>query len=76
MNVVENKNETMLQPTTMNRSEIQEFRKKMQVACNQDSVGCLLIVCSAVPLCDTLPALNFHLEQMAGDKKLDELRSF
>ena len=69
MNVVENKIETTLEPTTMYRSQIQEFRKKMQVACNQDSVGCLLIVCSA-------SALNFHLEQVAGDKKLDELRSF
>ena len=27
------------------------------------------MVCSA-------SALNFHLEQVAGDKKLDELRSF
>ena len=76
MNVVENKNETTLEPTTMNRSQIQEFRKNRKVACNQDSVGCLLIVCGAVPLCDALSALNFHLEQMAGDKKLDELRSF
>ena len=53
MNFVENKNETTLEPTTVYRSQIQEFRKKRQVAWSQDSVGCLLIVCSAVPL-------NFH----------------
>ena len=76
MNVVEKKNETTLEPTTVSRSQIQEFRKHRKVACNQDSVGCLLIVCGAVLLSDTLSALNFHLEQMAGDKKLDELRSF
>ena len=35
MNVVENKNETTLEPTTMYRSQIQEFRKKMHLACNQ-----------------------------------------
>ena len=69
MQLVENKNETTLEPTTVHRSQIQEFGKKIQVACNQDSVGCLLIVCSA-------SALNFHLEQVARDKKLDELRSF
>ena len=69
MQLVENKNETTLEPTTMYRSQIQEFGKKRQVACNQDSVGCLLIFCSA-------SELNFHLEQVAGDKKLDDLRSF
>ena len=52
--LVENKNEKTLEPTTVYRSQIQEFGKKMKVACNQDSVGCLLIVCSVVPLCGSL----------------------
>ena len=68
MQLVENIEKT-LEPTTVYRSQIQEFRKNRKVACKQDSVGCLLIVCGA-------SALNFHLEQVAGDKKLDELRSF
>ena len=67
--LVENKNETTLEPTTVYRSQIQEFGKKVQVACHQDSVGSLLIVCSA-------SALNFHLEQLARNKKLDEFHSF
>ena len=46
--LVENKNETTLEPTTVHRSQIQEFRKKMQVACNQDYR--LQCVCLELPL--------------------------